>query len=68
MIKEKITILIKELTGKDFIDENESLINQGLLDSFSVMILVSKIETDISGREWDICIISRLIPILTSSI
>ena len=46
MIKEKITILIKELTGKDCIDENESLINQGLLDSFSVMILVSKIETE----------------------
>lgn len=46
MIKEKITTLIKELSGKEIINENDSLINGGLLDSFSVMILISKIETE----------------------
>ena len=46
MIKENIENIIKEISGKETINENSSLISSGLLDSFSIMILISKIETE----------------------
>lgn len=46
MIKERISNLLKEITGKEIINENDSLILDGLLDSFSTMILISKIEIE----------------------
>ena len=46
MIKENISDIIKEISAKETINENSSLISSGLLDSFSIMILISKIETE----------------------
>tara|TARA_B100000886_G_C20348190_1_gene459659 strand:- start:598 stop:828 length:231 start_codon:yes stop_codon:yes gene_type:complete len=46
MIKEKISVLLKDISGIQFIDDNESLIKSGVLDSFSVMIFVSRLESE----------------------
>mgnify|MGYP001382869392 CR=1 FL=1 len=50
MIKEKILKLIKEITGDDQIDYDASLISGGILDSFSILILVSKIESEFNVK------------------
>ena len=46
MIKEKISKIIEEITGDTQIDYDLSLISGGVLDSFSILILVSKIESE----------------------
>ena len=50
MIKEKILKLIKEITGDDQIDYGASLISGGILDSFSILILISKIESEFNVK------------------
>ena len=50
MIKEKILNLIKEITGDDQIDYGASLISGGILDSFSILILISKIESEFNVK------------------
>ena len=50
MIKEKILNLIKEITGDDQIDFDASLISGGILDSFSILILISKIESEFNVK------------------
>ena len=46
MNKEKISLLVKEVADIDEIKDDEPLISGGILDSFSVLILISRLESD----------------------
>ena len=46
MNKEKISLLVKEVADIEEIKDDEPLISGGILDSFSVLILISRLESD----------------------
>ena len=46
MNKEKISLLVKEVADIEDIKDDEPLISGGILDSFSVLILISRLESD----------------------
>ena len=46
MNKEKISLIVKEVADIEEIKDDEPLISGGILDSFSVLILISRLESD----------------------
>ena len=50
MNKEKISLLVKEVADIEDIKDDEPLISGGILDSFSVLILISRLESDFKIR------------------